>query len=526
MAKRSWEHAAILVLFLGALAFSLSVASKGWSHAISDIYGWRQAQTAISAYFIQQGGPWLGYETPVLGPPWSLPHEFPVYQLAVAGLATVTGLQLEPAGRAVSLAFFYALLVLAYLLLAEFHVAPRHRLLVVALWLVSPLYLFWSRTLMIESTALFLSFAFLTFAARFLERSRYRDALVALLAGGLAFAVKPPTVVLFAGLAGLWWFVLLRQRGYKLTLALLFGCLVIVLPLGVGWTWHRYADALKELNHFGWAWTSEAMWRDWVFSPIGTHAGLDRRFKWTSWWVIWGRTIPECVGHFAVVVAAVLGVVVARRRRVLFSLAVGAFLAHFALFTPLHLSHAYYQYGMGFFLVLAVGFAAVALLECEDARRYLAWPLVILMVILCVNSYATRMLPIQRRNAYRKPAWYVRLASDLTRVTRPGDVVVGFGLDWNPEVPYYAKRRALMWPGYGDSTPDSPDVAAALASLDGHAVGALFSCSPDTPEETLARFRDRLNLEATPSLRVHGMLRGRQCRVWLPASPRSARPPG
>jgi hypothetical protein len=156
---------AIAAYFGIALLSSLWASSIGWSHAISDLHGWRQDETAIRAYFIGQGGPWLGYETPVLGPPWPIPHEFPAYQMLVVGLNRATGLPLEQAGRAVSVSLFYTTLLLAYLLLAECGVLRRHRLLVIALWLTSPLYLFWSRTFMIESTALCLAVGYMTFTS-------------------------------------------------------------------------------------------------------------------------------------------------------------------------------------------------------------------------------------------------------------------------------------------------------------------------------------------------------------------------
>ncbi len=518
MAKNSLESTVILVVFLAAVLWSLGVASFGWSHAISDAYGWRQTQTAITAYFMQQGGPWLNYETPVLGPPWALPHEFPVYQLVVAALANTTGLQLEAAGRAVSLGFFYATLAVAYLLFAELGVSPRHRLLVLSFWLVSPLYLFWSRTFMIESTALFLSLAFLTFGGRFFARGRHLDLVTAVLAGGFAFAVKPPTVMVFAGLAVLWWFVLQRRRGYHLTPALL-GAFVIVLPLVAGWTWHRHADALKRLNTFGWAWTSDAMWRDWVLGPSGVRSQI------SEWQLLWVRTVPETVGHVTVVAAAALGILVAGRLRAVFLLALAAFVGHFAAFLHLHLSHAYYAYGMGVFLLAAVGFSAVALLECGDARRYLGWVLAVLVATLCLDGYLTRMLPIQLRNAYRKPAWFVRLAEALAQVTRPRDVIVGFGLNWNPEVPYYARRRALMWPGWGDPSPDGKDVAKVLASLEGYTVGALFTCSPDTPEPTLARMRERWGLADSPTHELPSGSPWRRCVVFA-RRPAGSVPPG
>jgi hypothetical protein len=218
------------------------------------------------------------------------------------------------------------------------------------------------------------------------------------------------------------------------------------------------------------------------------------------------------------VAAAALGVVIARRRRALFALALAAFLAHYAVFAQLDCIHAYYWYGMGLFLVAAVGFAAVALLECNDARRHLAWLLVALVAFSCVHGYATKMLPIQRRDAYRKPDWIVRMARALAEATQPEDVIVGFGMAWNPEVPYYAKRRALMWPGWGDPRPDSRDVVRTIANLDGYTVGALFNCTQSTPEATLARFRERWGLVESPTYR------GR-CAVYVraPTQPGSSR---
>src|SRR5690242_6357999 len=52
----------------------------GINQPIADLHQFRQTQTAITAYWMAKGGPWLAYETPVLGYPWSIPFEFPVYQ--------------------------------------------------------------------------------------------------------------------------------------------------------------------------------------------------------------------------------------------------------------------------------------------------------------------------------------------------------------------------------------------------------------------------------------------------------------
>ena len=482
------------------------MASVGWSHAISDVHGWRQTQTAITAYYMQRGGPWLRYETPVLGPPWRIPHEFPAYQAVVVTLSSALGLSLESAGRATALAFFYLTLWGAWLVLPEAGLAGPRRLLVLALWLLSPLYIFWSRTFMIESTALCLCVFYLLFALRYLSRGRAAAAAAAVLAGGLGAAVKPITVAPFVVLAGLAWLGLAARRDSRLRpVVLVVGALVVVSPLGIGWLWQRYADGLKGLdtNALAWGIGSKQLFRDWIYGPLGSWAGLDVRLRQQNWHLLWARA-PEVIGHPLVGVAALVGVFVAARRRVVYLLTLAAFLAHFAVFMPLHIAHPYYMYAAGGLLVAATGLAAVALLECGDGRRYLAWLLVALFAATAVGTYWTAVLPVQRHDAYRKPAWFIRLAREVARVTRPDQVLVAFGLDWNPEVPYYAGRKALMWPGWGNASAGSADVANAIANLRGYPIGAVVSCTDALPDATLVQFRALLRGEAEEPIVLPG----------------------
>ena len=498
--RSSREDTLILGFFLAAFSWSIGVSWFGWSHAISDWYGWRQTQTAISVYSMLRGGPWLDYELPVFGPPWQIPHEFPLYQALVATLTAVSGLRLEAAGRAVSLAFHYAGLYAGYLQLAQLGIAPRRRLLLLAFWLLSPLYLFWSRTFMVESTSLCLCLTFLAFHGRFVDRGRPVDALAALAAGCLGAAVKPPTIVVFAGLAAVGW--LWAPRRATAPSSRIVGALLVVLPPIAGWAWQAHADSLKALNSFASVVSSGQLLRDYVIGPPGA------RFEASILLSLWERAVPYTVGHGLVVAAATLGVLIAQRRRALFCLALGGFLAHFAIFAPLDSTQDYYWYGMGVFLVAATGLAVVALLECDDARRQLAWPLVVLVTACCVHGYLDRMLPHQRHDAYANPDWVIRLARAVAEATRPDDVIVAFGMDWNPELPYYAGRRALMWPGWSDARPESADVARAHASLSGHRVGAVVNCPRGAPDATVARFCERWDLVPSTALE-------HRCRLYV-----------
>ena len=114
-----------LAVFAACLGFHFRGALVGWQSRNLPGVEYRQAQTAISAFYINQEDNFsLAYPTPVLGKPWSIPLEFPLYQWTVVSVSRVTGLSLTKAGRAVSLACFYLMLPAIYLLLARGAGAP------------------------------------------------------------------------------------------------------------------------------------------------------------------------------------------------------------------------------------------------------------------------------------------------------------------------------------------------------------------------------------------------------------------
>lgn len=100
----------------------------GWTARNLPGVEYRQAQTALSAYFIKEAGKFeLAYPTPVLGKPWSIPMEFPLYQWMVVTVHHVTGLGLVKSARAVSMACFYLMLPAVFLLLGNWRLPMAHR---------------------------------------------------------------------------------------------------------------------------------------------------------------------------------------------------------------------------------------------------------------------------------------------------------------------------------------------------------------------------------------------------------------
>ncbi len=106
---------------------------------------------------------------------------------------------IDVSGRLVSALFAVAVLWPISLIAAEVQPANKWRitLLVGTLWLFAPIVVFWGRTTMIETTAVFMSMMWLAFYIRFLRRHDKSDWIVMLPFGVLAAVIKMPAFFSF-----------------------------------------------------------------------------------------------------------------------------------------------------------------------------------------------------------------------------------------------------------------------------------------------------------------------------------------
>lgn len=491
---------AALAFFLGCLAVSVWAASVGWSHTILDQHGFRQTQTAIAAYRLLQGSAWLAYETPVMGPPWSIPFEFPFYQWVVVAVVRLLSLPLDQAGRLVSLLFFYASLPAAYLLLGRFEVRPAHRLLMLGLWLVSPEYLFWSRTFMIESTALCLGLWYLAATAAVLDRPRWMLLALAAVCGSLGAAVKvttmPGIMLVGAALALHAW----SRRRLPLPRLLAVGLACFGLPVAAAAVWGGFADAHKALNPTAASFLLSSQLMTWNFGTLGM------RFDPLFWDVMLRRTLPDAIGDWRLLLPVLVGLGFAARRRREAAACFALFLSVPLIFTNLHWVHNYYPYANELFAVAFAGFAVVALLERDGWRAVAGTALLLLVAATEVWAYSRGYYLAQRENQTLAVAEVVR------EITEPDDVVVIYGMDWSSAIPYYAQRRALMDRAnrqFGD-----PIMRAALEKMQGYRVGAAVFCRYTASHQGLIeQARQTFDLAAAPLARAT-MSGGQWCDVY------------
>jgi hypothetical protein len=185
--------------------------------------------------------------------------------------------------------------------------------------------------------------------------------------------------------------------------------------------------------------------------------------------------------------------------------------AGFLIFTNLFVVHDYYAYASGLFLVAAVAWGVVSLLEEESRWRRVTGVLLLgTCTGLAMTTYYQRLYPVQRANG----PWAPELVSAVARVTPPDKVVVGFGLDWSSELPYYAGRRGLMWPSWMNHDPSDPEFRQAIEGIGFHRIGSMVLClvrpGIDTPgrdrafklgrgaERWLSAAAQALHVEAAP----------------------------
>jgi hypothetical protein len=461
-------------LLILALLYDGRELLRGISNPLLDQFAFRQTQTALTTYWLAHGGPWFAYETPVLGAPWSIPYEFPLFEWIVAVLATA-GVPLDAAGRIISFAFYIGTLGPLVILFRATNLGRIAFLSTAILFLTAPLYIYWSRAFLPESCALFFSCLTLALLALFLRERRWPVAVAATFAGSLATLAKATTFPAFAFVAGC---LILLDLGMKLRarpLRLVFldaiiPALIITLPLGIGYVWVFYSDQIKLINTFGTFLTSAHLAR-WNF---GT---MQQRLSATLWEkTIEDRVLPQLFGYAPLLAYVVVAAALIRARFAIGAvLAAVGFLVPFLVFTNLHVVHGYYQYANGLFALACVGIGLGSLAQGRQSYRYaLAGIAILTLVVAQIGYFHRRFLPYVVHD-YSQDRIY-RIAKLANERTPPGSSILVFGEDWSSAVPYYAERKGLVVPFWTPPPLIDKVIADPQNYLGDRPLGGIVSC--------------------------------------------------
>jgi hypothetical protein len=435
------------VLIYGIYQQVISYISR-LNEPLLGMFEFRETQTAISAYWMMQGGPKIIYQTPVLGAPYTIPFEFPFFQWLTSLLSYLTPLSIQSSARTISFLFFGICLGLSYKIISSLNFGREVIILFIGLICLSPLYLYWSATSMIESMALAFALAWLLTYILFLRTDRVIYLSLAVVFGIMAALEKITTFpsILFIGavLTIIYFyknwtselngsFAFIRRNTIKALLLLS----TVILPIIALQIWLNFADSAKANSNLGLAITSDSL-RSFNFGTLEQRLDLE---NWKK--VIFGRIFNHTLGSGWLIILF-LGAAFVKQKKAILSILVcfTAFLLAPLLFFKLHMVHHYYQYANGIFLIFA---SAIVFHEGLKKQSIISS---ISLILTCFFMSVTFSSVFIKTN-YMKPS-----QSGIAKSTIPtgqwiqnntplNSALYVFGIDWSSHMHFYANRKGV-----------------------------------------------------------------------------------
>jgi hypothetical protein len=437
-----------------ALAFLAHEAIVYVWQPLVDVHAFRQTQTALTAYWMQKEGFTLPYQTPVVGFPWAIPFEFPIYQAIVVLLSSSIGLDLSATGRLVSFFFLVACALPIFGISRRLDWPNLVPWVILCLLWTSPFHVYWGRTFMIETTALFFALVSLMYAIDVFrwQGGWYASGLFVLFASAavLQKSTTEGPVLLFLILAMFPFYLKKGRSGLQNKVAwaeVLRTGACIALPLCIGLVWAHYTDVVKSGNAVGAQLVSGALTR-WNFGSLAQK--LDPK----TWMLLWERCFGQNASGFFGASILLLPWFYWRgdRRLARYSLAALAlFVLPLAIFTNLHFVHEYYQVACLVFLLAAIALAIASVTGTNNVGRAISLILTVVLMVCNVITYngalgtilarPFRQLDIRSLNAYD-------VGRFLRDNTAQGSGIVVFGQGYSSEVAFHSERKAMTTPEF------------------------------------------------------------------------------
>jgi hypothetical protein len=506
----SWFiFAPLLAVTVATVTISIAIYYLG--QPLLEDNAWRQTQTALTSYWMLKEGWQLAYQTPVLGYPWQIPLEFPVFQTIVAFVVWLGDLPLDPTGRIVSLAFLLACAWPAFQIARRLLLPPEAPWFFCALLWSAPIYIFNGRSFLIETAALFFVFAAIPYAIdlRVARPNLFSGIAFAFLATlGMLQKISTAFPILF-GLTLVLLVLRIREHGLRLpeTRTLIILVLAFTIPVAVTLSWFHYAGSVRVKNQL----------IENNGSMISTWFGGDRLHLHVLRAIFWDRIMVQNAGGLLGICVLVLGILLGSLK--LRSTIVCGILFCF-LTSIMFISHHYFVY---YYLtantLFLIGALAVALVSISFYNKRPAAALLLCSAIVATNFY-------NYYYGYRKyvekvltPQNNTTLAvSDVVRRYTPRDsAIIVFGLmstgsvipisAWSSEIAYYSERKSLtLDDGANKRVWSDPALFVGDKKL-----GAIVFCSTQQNRDRYEQVLHKYGSELPPSL-----FKVSDCYVWLP----------
>ena len=467
----------IIAVFV--VTFSFYLAVKYAYQPPLDVHSFRQTQTALTAYwFTQQGFTWA-YETPVGGAPWAIPFEFPIYQLVVALISKGFDFSLDASGRLISYVFLFLSIFPIRSITKKLNLPDSVFVFFVAIFFSMPIYLYWGRSFMIETAALFFGIATIKYFVDYLLGMRsFAVALFFIVFSSLSVLQKATTALPILGVLSLI-FIVFEIRKAKTANSPIFSRrvlgagLLILIPVVIGFGWVVFTDHVKLMNPLGGQLTSAELSR-WNWGTISQKLSSDIWVK-VVWKRIFRPNMGGVIGLFLLITPFIARIEFRVKAIALSALSLG--IVPLFLFTNLHLVHDYYQTANVVFLAYGLAIALGMVILPTLGKRV---SVLMLIIIVSSNYLALRSGYFPHiKNVFTKENRDLAIGEILSRELPDGMQFVAFGNDWSSTFAYISKRKSFTVPGWYrdyDQVVSNPEKFVEEGRL-----GAIVSCSVDHP---------------------------------------------
>ena len=441
----SQRNEAFVVSALSLVAVLMRL--RNLNSPVSGSYTFRNTQTAWGIRSVANGtiSP-FSVETPVLGAPWKVPFEFPLYQMISGFLSRLAGLSVEASGRLVSLVFFL-LTALIFYRISRFFFQKTICYIGLAFLLFSAHNLEYGSSVLVENCALFFALAAFLAGLKFVQSKRPAFIYLFGVCSVFASLVKITTSVIWV-LLGALAIAFLFKVDKRTTLKLLGVGILGHIPAVV---WTRWADQQK----------SKSVMTDWLTSQnlqswnFGTLRQRIFYFEWDE--SLTQGFIPSVAGLTSIAIGLIAISIAFHKNRKLPLVFLCMFLSGPIVFTNLYFVHSYYWTAVlpAFVLLLVSGLDAL-LQQGErfgesifNRTKLFTW---IISVGLIVASWFS-VSGLRHFEVFTKPGsetWngeQVGIAvQSIRQYTSQNDQIVIVGMDWNPQILYFSDRKGLMIP--------------------------------------------------------------------------------
>ena len=461
------------------LIFSFYISFYFSSQLPLERHSFRQTQTALSSFWLAKEGFKIDYITPVLGPNWSIPFEFPIYQTIVAFISSIFNLDLNIVGRLTSYIFLLLSIHPIILLFKILKIKNESLLIFIILYLSSPSYLYWGRSFMIETAALYFSiFSLYFFTALIYKDLKYKYLIGLFIFLSMSFLQKITTIIPVITVLSISLFLIIfknfTNNNKLLSKKYFYIYFVIFASTLIGYLWVLYSDSLKMKNLI-------------AISLVSTHpdmikwnwGSLSDRFSFEIWNTVFIKRIAlgnlGIIGGILFIIPFFFKNYLIEKQLILFFIVLGLF--PIFLFPNLYFVHDYYLISNLIFFLIALSISLGVIFD-KLKNNFLSFSILFIIIFSNIVIFNVKFLPAITIK-FDSNNQDFSVGKFLNKELKEDEKFIAFGNDWSSTFSYISERKSLTVPpwfsGYNNV------INNPFNFINKNELAAIVKCSTDKP---------------------------------------------